>query len=64
MSEEEEVEIEIEIEEEEEEDCDCCGKGWGFQNEFGICSCFCHNCAYDYSECRGRCYRAGMLGTD
>lgn len=57
------LEIEEEVYEEEEEvvenqidSCDCCMKGWGEENEYGLCSCWCSNCGNEYSICRASCY--------
>jgi len=50
---EEEVEDEIDT-------CDCCMRGWGVENEYGLCSCWCSNCGDDYSICRATCYNCNQ----
>ena len=37
--------------------CDCCCKGWGIENEFGLCQCWCSNCREEMSICQYKCYQ-------
>ena len=37
--------------------CDCCCKGWGIENEFGLCQCWCNNCGREMSDCQYKCYQ-------
>ena len=59
---EEEIElVEEEIDEDENQEvCDCCMRGWGVENEYGLCSCWCSNCGDDYSICRATCYNCNQ----
>jgi len=37
--------------------CDCCCKGWGIENEVGLCQCWCDNCGRDLGDCQYNCYQ-------
>jgi hypothetical protein len=37
--------------------CDGCCKGWGIENEVGLCQCWCGNCHREMAICQNNCYK-------